>query len=91
VKDAVGALEAVANIEEHTHGQQLNVLLEREPFRSQLPQTIRQCIGKLYAYRGATPGVGHGLVGEPTVDFNEALWVLHTAAASIILIANKFH
>lgn len=91
IKDAVGALEAVANIEAHAQGQQLNVLLDREPFRSQLPHTIRQCIDKLYAYRGAAPGVGHGLVGNPMVGFDEALWVLHVAAATIILIANKFH
>lgn len=91
VKDAVGALEAMANIVSGTQGQQLNVLIDREPIRSQLHPTIRQCIEKVYAYRGAAPGVSHGLVGEPTVSVDEAQWVLHMVASTLVLVAGKVH
>ena len=89
VKDSIGALEAVANILAGTRGQHLNVLLEKDPFKSLFHPAIRQCIDKLYAYRGAAPGVSHGLVGESGVSVDEALWALQMAAATIILMVNK--
>jgi hypothetical protein len=90
VKDAVGAMEAVANIIAGTTGVQLNTLLDREPFRLAIHPTIRQAIAKIYAYRGAAPGVGHGQVGASTVGLAEATWVLDTSAATILYFASKF-
>ncbi len=90
VKDAVGALEAVANIVAGTAGVQLNTMLNQEPFRSGIHPTIRQSIEKIYAYRGAAPGVGHGQVGPSVVGVSEAIWVLATTAATIIYFVAKF-
>lgn len=90
VKDAVGALEAVANILAGTTETQLNTLLNREPFRSSIHPTIRQSIEKIYAYRGAAPGVGHGQVGPSVVGIADATWVLATTAATIIYFVSKF-
>ena len=90
VKDAVGAMEAVANIIAGTTGVQLNRLLDREPFTSGIHPTIRQAIDKIYAYRGAAPGVGHGQVGPSAVGLAEATWVLTTSAATILYFACKF-
>jgi len=90
VKDAVGALEAVANIIAGTTEVQLNTLLNQEPFRSGIHQTIRQSIEKIYAYRGAAPGVGHGQVGPSVVGVTEAIWVLAATAATIIYFVSKF-
>ncbi len=90
VKDAVGALEAVANIIAGTTGVQLNNLLNQEPFRSDIHPAIRQSIEKIYAYRGAAPGVGHGRVGPSVVGTAEAIWVLATTAATIIYFISKF-
>jgi len=89
VKDAVGALEAVANIIAGTTGVQLNTLLNREPFRSNIHPTIRQAIEKIYAYRGVAPGVGHGQIGPATVGIAEATWVLATSAATILYFVSK--
>ena len=83
VKDAVGALEAMANILAGTTGSQLNHLLQQEPFKSSIHGTIRQAIDKVYAYRGAAPGAGHGLVGAPAVTTSDAQWVLGVAASTI--------
>lgn len=90
VKDAVGAMEAVANIIAGTSGVQLNRLLDREPFTSGIHPTIRQAIDKIYAYRGAAPGVGHGQVGPSVVGLAEATWVLATSAATILYFVCKF-
>lgn len=90
VKDAVGAIEAVANIIAGKNSQQLNNLLDREPFRSGIPATIRESINKVYAYRGAAPGAGHGQIGPPVVGIEEAEWVLATSAATILYFASKF-
>jgi hypothetical protein len=91
VKDAVGAMEAVANIIAGTTGEQLNKLLEKEPFKSGVHPTLRQSIEKIYAYRGAAPGAGHGQVGPSVVELADAEWVLATSAATILYFAHKFH
>ncbi len=88
VKDAVGAIEAVANIIADTRRVQLNTLLNREPFRSNVPPTIREAIEKIYAYRGASPGVAHGQVGPSVVSIAEATWVLATSAATMLYLAS---
>lgn len=90
VKDAVGAIEAVANIIAGTTGAQLNTLLDREPFRSGIHPTIRQAVDKVYAYKGAAPGVGHGQVGPSVVGLAEATWVLAVSAATILYFTSKF-
>lgn len=90
VKDVVGAIEAVANIIAGTTSVQLNKLLDREPFKSSVHPTIRQAIEKIYAYRGAVPGVAHGQVGPSAVGLAEATWVLATAAATILYFVCKF-
>jgi hypothetical protein len=90
VKDAVGAMEAVANIIAGSTGEQLNRLLSREPFTSGIHPAIRQAIDKVYAYRGAAPGVGHGQVGSSAVSLAEATWILATSAATILYLASKF-
>jgi hypothetical protein len=90
VKDAVGAMEAVANIIAGTTGEQLNRLLGREPFTSGIHPAIRQAIDKVYAYRGAAPGVGHGQVGPSVVGLAEAIWVLAMSASTILYLASKF-
>lgn len=90
VKDAVGALEAVANIIMGTSSRQLNDLLKEEPFKSGIHQIIKQAIEKVYAYRGAAPGASHGLVGPAAVELVEATWVLAVSAATISYLTDKF-
>lgn len=90
VKDAIGAVEAVANILAGSTGVQLNRLLDREPFTSGIHPTIRQAIDKIYAYRGAAPGVGHGQVGPSAVSLAEAMWVLAISTATILYFVQKF-
>ena len=89
IKDAVGALEAVANIIAETNSERLNNLLDKDPFVSHIPPTIRETIKKLYACRGAIPGVGHGQVGSSVAELADATWVLGVSAASILYFVYK--
>jgi len=90
VKDAVGAVEAVANIIKGTQGEQLNNILVNEPFKSGIHPTISQSIAKIYAYRGAASGVAHGQTGPSVVTVQDAEWVLAMSAATIIYFVHRF-
>ena len=89
VKDAIGAVEAVANILAGTTGVQLNRLLDREPFSSAIHPTIKGAIDKIYAYRGVAPGVAHGQVGPSVVSLAEAMWVLSVSAATMLYFTRR--
>jgi hypothetical protein len=90
VKDAIGALEAVANIIVGSTDAQLNDLLKKEPLKSGLHPTISQAIDKVYAYRGAAPGSAHGQVGPTVVQPADAMWVLAVSGATIQYLVDKF-
>lgn len=89
VKDAVGAIEAVANIATGTTGILLSTLLNKEPFVSTVHGALREMLGKLYAYRGAADGVAHGQVGPSSVSIADAEFVLTTSAAAIRYVVSK--
>ena len=89
VKDAVGAIEGVARIISGEKKAVLTQLLDREPFKSGMPPTLRGSIEKLYAYRGDAPGAGHGQVAESSVGIEEAEFVLGISASAIVYMAKK--
>ena len=75
------------NIIAGTQSQQLNRLIDREPFKSQIHGALREVIGKVYGYRGNT--AAHGQVGESTVGIEEAEWVLVMCASTMVYIVRK--
>ncbi len=90
-KDAIGALEGVANIIVGKTGKQLNELLKKEPqYINGIHPTIREAIDKVYAYRGVTPGVSHAQIGPATMDPADAIWVLAFSSATILYLVEKF-
>ena len=86
--DAIGAVEAVANIIAGTKGKQLSVLLDNHPFKSGIHGALKTMIDKLYGYRGNASA--HGQVGESGVGFEEAEWVVGLCASTIVYLAKKF-
>lgn len=90
VKDAVGAVEAMARIVCADHESLLSHLLNKEPLESGIHQDLRDVIRKLYAYRGNAGGVAHGQVGASEVGVEEAEWVLSIAAGTILYLVSKF-
>ena len=90
VKDAVGAMEGVAQIILGNHSVLLPKSLDTEPFKSQIHPTLRIAIEKVYAYRGDAPGAGHSQVGPSKIAVEDAEWVLMFCATTILYFANKF-
>ena len=64
--------------------------MNQEPYKSGLHPTIRQAIEKIYAYRGAAPGVAHGRVGPSMVELSDATWISTVCAGTLIYITEKF-
>ena len=87
VKDAVAALEGVANIVVGATGQTLSNLMKADPLRSGTHPDLRRLIEQLYAFRGSAPGVAHGLVGQSQVSVGEAEFVLAISAAAMVYLA----
>ncbi len=91
IKDAVGALEAVARIIVDDPKVVLgDALKHKEPLKSGLHGAVKESLVKIYAYRGDAPGVGHGLVGPETPSLADAEFVVGTCAAGILLLYKKF-
>lgn len=89
VKDAVGALEGVANIVTGQPNQTLGGLLSNGYLRPLLPDKLHGVFERLWAYRSSEPGVGHANTGTSTVGVEEAEWVLAMCATSMVFLAKK--
>ena len=89
VKDAVGAIEGVANIINGTSNMTLSGLMSVHRF-SAIHGAIREMTGKLYAYRGDAEGAAHGAVGKPPVGEEEANLVITLASGIIAYLIAKF-
>ncbi|MBI2886099.1 MAG: hypothetical protein HYY02_02700 [Chloroflexi bacterium] len=87
VKDAVAAVEAMANIVAGTNGQELDKLAETLATQSRIPKPLNNTLKQPYYYRGNQPGVTHGS-GEPlSARVEDAEYVLNWAAASVVYLS----
>lgn len=89
VKDAVGALEGVAQKVTQQPKQTLGGLLSNGYLIPFLPTQLHGVVERLWAYRSDEPGVGHANTGTSTVGFEEAEWVLAMCATSMVFLVKK--
>jgi len=89
IKDAVGALEAIAQLLAGKDAKEgLPRIVDRLASQRTIPGSLAEGIKKVYGYRGDTPGVAHGMTQkQATVD--EAELVLNMCAAYIVYLARK--
>lgn len=90
VKDAVGAVEALARIVTGNESLVLSSILDHEPLRSGIHGALRQMMHKLYAYRGDAEGAAHGQISIGQIPVEEAELALGVSASCIIYLAKKF-
>jgi hypothetical protein len=90
VKDAIGAVEGLARIVSGNNKLILSKILDSEPFRSEIPATLREMMHKLYAYRGDAEGAGHGQTSTGQISVEEAELALGASASCMIYLAKKF-
>lgn len=87
VKDAVGALEGVAQIVTNNLNTPFDTLV-KGPLKDLIPLHLLQAINRLYIYRGNEPGVAHADDGESSVSLAEAELVLGMCATSIVYLGS---
>jgi hypothetical protein len=91
VKDAVGAVEALARILLGKPSIQLNDAMKEIGDEKGIHKTLQQMVDKLYAYRGDAPGAAHGkTAAKPQITPPDAEFVLHTSAACIVSLARLY-
>ena len=91
VKDAVGAVEALAGILLHDPSILLSKALIRIGQEKGVAATLCKLMGDLYAYRGDAPGAAHGKTSaKPPIRVEDAEFVLHTSAACIVYLARLY-
>jgi hypothetical protein len=91
VKDAVGAVEALAGILLKDPSILLSKALIRIGQEKGVAATLCKLMGDLYAYRGDAPGAAHGKTSaKPPIRVEDAELVLHTSAACIVYLARLY-
>lgn len=87
IKDAVAAVESIANVMAGTTGETLDKAIDNLANHNRLPKPLHNTLKHPYYYRGNQPGVAHG-TGEPlSATVVDAEFVLNWAAASIIYLS----
>ena len=91
VKDAVGAVEALARILLNDASILLSDAVKEIGKHKRVHRTLQKLVENLYAYRGDAEGVAHGKTGAKTsVTEADAEFVLHTSAACIVYLARLY-
>ncbi len=91
VKDAVGAVEALARVLLGKPSILLDDAIKQIGQEKGIHKTLQQMVEKLYAYRGAAPGAAHGDTDAgPPVTLPDAEFVLHNSAACIVYLARLY-
>jgi len=88
VLNAVGAVEAVANIVSGTNGTELSKLINQDPIKSGIHGALKTTLRAIYGYRGDTSA--HGQEGPQEVGYEEAEWVMGMCADTVVYLVKKF-
>lgn len=82
-KEAVFALESVAKVLLNNPTATLGDCVKEFRRRDLLPREMGRILESLYAYRNATPGVGHGGTALPAVSSADAHFILGVASVAV--------
>ena len=91
VKDAVGAVEALARVLLNDSSILLSKAIKKIGEEKGIHPTLQKLVESLYAYRGDAEGAAHGKTGvKASVTEADAEFVLHTSAACIVYLARLY-
>jgi len=90
VKEAVSAVEGVAQVLLGDDSLMLSEALKRLRKQKDVHPTLLVLLDKLYGYRSDAEGVAHALTGEKEVRIEEAEFVLGVSASAIVYLARLF-
>jgi hypothetical protein len=90
IKESISAVEAICKILTGEEKATLNVALKKlESAGIPVHQSLKQAFDKLYAYSGDADGIRHALLDEPTLDFDDAKFMLVSCSAFVNYLAAK--
>ncbi|MBC8279951.1 MAG: hypothetical protein H8E48_04110 [Chloroflexi bacterium] len=89
IKDAIGALEGVAQIVMGQVDGTLGDLLKKGVLKSDIPLHLNKIIDRIYVYRGNQDGVAHAKTSHANIPIQDANYVLSLCAASIVYLGQK--
>jgi hypothetical protein len=90
IKEAVGAMEAVAKILTNRPKETLGKILPGLVQDGLVKKPLNRIMESVYGFRGDQPGVGHGQYKPSDLDVAEAEFVLHICASAILFLGKKF-
>jgi hypothetical protein len=90
VKEAVSAVEGVAQIVLEDTSLTMSKALSKLKKEKDVHPTLIVMLEKLYAYRGDAEGVGHALTGEKEVRLEDAEFTLAVSASAIVYLARLY-
>jgi hypothetical protein len=90
IKESISAVEAMCKIVTRDEKATLNTALRAlETAGIDLHPALKQAFDKLYAYTGDAEGIRHALLDEPTLDFEDAKFMLVSCSAFVNYLAAK--
>lgn len=90
VKEAVSAVEGVAQILLNDRKLTLSKALSRLQNEQDVHPTLISLLEKLYAYRSNAKGVGHARTGDKEVRIEDAEFALAVSASAIVYLARLY-
>ncbi|MDD5446741.1 MAG: hypothetical protein PHY36_02515 [Methanocellales archaeon] len=91
IKESISAVESlcqqIAGDKKATLGQALNVMEQSKKIK--LHGALKGSFEKLYGYTSSAEGIRHGLLDEPTLEFEDAKFMLVTCSAFINYLISK--
>ena len=85
MKEAISAVETLANMIAGSSGRPLNEALETIQKRKAIPlhPALNKAWQSIYAYASDEGGVRHGLKGDSNVELGEAVYMVVTCSAFV--------
>mgnify|MGYP001089164856 CR=1 FL=1 len=90
IKEAVGALEAIAKILENKEKADFGKLIPILVRKGVLKKPLDKCFTVIYAFRGKEPGVAHGEYKLSELNVADAELILNFCAAGIVFLGRKY-
>ena len=76
IKESISAIESVCKILSGLSNTALSPALNAIEEKTKLNPRLKEVFQKLYGYTSGAQGIRHALIEEPTIDFEDAKFIL---------------
>jgi hypothetical protein len=89
IKESISAVESLAKIISKQNGATLGPALDAVEKKTKLHAVLKQAFQKLYGYTSDAQGIRHALMDEPTLDAEDAKFMLVSCSAFVNYLVVK--